>query len=685
MANSDPYASSYADETPTRTAEVLKDIPKPKWLTSDYEMPCFLPACLKAPDFANLRRVLQINSLETFRANKEAFEQFFKKLSGLDRDCTAYARAHIIRVRNLLHNEMANSEPVTCKSFMAALEAHDEVEALRCAQRMIDKYEEPEEVRWVEDFLNMFPIKIKEFRSNINSAKVGRAMMGHECPAETVELGKCSVGEFVCPILYSEETDPIILVADPRHPVLSGFTKEDTRELIDCPLSAMIHSRFLKNFVGAIDHPISLTAYREAIECGRRITVSPMTRRRILGALTLGAHQSHVEATNWTLSQLMSGGKKLGNPDMWFACLWLLVEDGKLPFLKEVLPHIREHMLFRLRTSLAPASLTGLPGYVNYKIPLGCACWFSLCSCLCKGVSVHQDTIRIHMRHTRPLFRLCELAGYEVPESIQLYNKRLRVLITLRLQALRNFPRYEALIQGLTQKVLFLRDVGQDVQTREYRYSDVIPLDGAAGAEQIDKILSMLPKYCRDISVQDVAEIGRMITHPSIPLSAIDLSVRWTPQPRPVVCEWAHYDANFEKLPYYDICPATLHPYYYAQQSTRMTWKHSLEAAIGQGKIFSECHYWGFFLSKYMRQPLPQDLVAFMYCRMVVRAHGKMVTLPQCCLLLAQRCCERFAMACGDRSTESLKKVFVKSQPLSVRLHLEKKYLKKPDEHEEDC
>ena len=681
MSNSDPYASSYPAGRPTTSAEVLQNIPKPKWLTSDYEMPPHLPFCLQTPDFVNLRRVLQINNLETFREHKEAFEKLFQKLSTLEKDCSSYARAHIIRVRNLLHNEMAHSEPVTCESFVAALEAHDQDKALKCAQRMIDRYEEPEEVLWVEAFLNKFPIQVKELRRNINSAKVGRAMMGHECPAEVVELGQCSVGDFVCPILYSEESDVIILVADPRHPVLSGFTKEDTRELIDCPLSAMIHSRFLRDFVGAIDHPISLTAYREAVECGRKITVSPMTRRPLLGALPLGAHQSHVDATNWTLSQLMSGGKKLGNPDLWFACLWLLVEDGKLPFLKDVLPNIREHMLFRLKNSLASASLTGLPGYVNYKVPLGCACWFSLCSCLCEGVAVHQDAIRIHMRHTRPLFKLCELAGYDVPESIQLYNKRLRVLFTLRMQAMRNFPRYRALITGLTQKVLFLRDVSQCVRDREYHYTDVIPLDGPADAEQIEKILTMLPKYCRDISVHDVAEIGRLITHPSIPLSEIGLSVRWTPPDTPVVCEWRHYDENFERLGY-SICPTTLHPFYHV--SNHGTWKRSLESIIGHNQAFSECHYWGSFLIKYMRMPLPQDLVAFIYCRMVVRYPNKIVTLPQCCLLLAQRCCDAFVWACRGRNMETLRKIYLKCQTLSVRIHREEKYWNPPDEHQDD-
>lgn len=166
---------------------------------------------------------------------------------------------------------------------------------------MFEAFKEPPEVLEVERYLNKFPIVVKESVEEINSTYIGRAILGEEHAAEDVALGHCHSGTFLCPIFYDDEPDPIILVADNQFPILRGFSKDDTRELIDCPLNALMHSRCLQAFIDAIDHPISLSAYRESIRHGRRFTRSPLTRRPILGALTLGAHQSHVEATNWTL------------------------------------------------------------------------------------------------------------------------------------------------------------------------------------------------------------------------------------------------------------------------------------------------------------------------------------------------------------------------------------------------
>lgn len=250
----------------------------------------------------------------------------------------------------------------------------------------------------------------------------------------------------------------------------------------------------------------------------------------------------------------------MGNPDLWFAVLWLVVEDGKLPFLADILPRIREHMLFRLRNSLAPASLTEQPHFVSFQIPLGAACWFCLASCLAPE-NCTQDAIRMHMRHTRPLFKLCELAGYHVPEAVQTYNKRLRVLFTLRLMAAHSFNRFRSLMLALYQKVIFIHDPSHNVKN----FAGIVPVDGPADEAQIEKVLEILLKYCRDISIEEVIGIGALITSPSVSIKNIDLSVHWQPPPIPdAAVFWKHYDDNINatNLPNYTICPATMHPYY---------------------------------------------------------------------------------------------------------------------------
>ena len=182
-------------------------------------------------------------------------------------------------------------------------------------------------------------------------------------------------------------------------------------------------------------------------------------------------------------------------------------------------------MLFRLRNSLAPASLTEQPHFINFQMPLGAACWFCLASCLATE-NCTQDAIRMHMRHTRPLFKLCELAGYHVPEAVHTYNKRLRVLFTLRLMAARSFNRFRSLMLALYQKVLFIHNPSRNVNN----FAGIVPVDGPADEAQIEKVLEILPKYCRDISIEEVIGIGALITSPSVSIKNIDLSVCWQPR-----------------------------------------------------------------------------------------------------------------------------------------------------------
>lgn len=669
-----PDSSSFSvDEKSTTTTVTAPNGQVRPLQDNDFTLPPGLYAALSDSECSHIATVSQITCAADYRRSRKHFHELMTSLANKNKDYTRFARAHILRVRDLLHREIAKPGSFDYSPLVDALANHDERVAVRQAEIMLDRFREPPEVLEVEKYLNLFPLVVKESKAKINSAYIGRAVLGQEHGAEDVALGQCRAGYFMCPILYQDETDPIILVTCPRNPTLNGFTKWDTRELIDCPLSAMIHSRFLQEFLPSIDHPISLAAFREAIACGHPITISPISRKPILGALTLGSHQSHVDATNWTLMQLLSGGKKMGNPDLWFACLWLLVEDGKIPYLTDVLPHIREHMIFRLRNSFAPASLTGLPGFVNFRVPLAAACWFSLASCLATDKCT-KDTIRVHMRHTRPLFKLCELAGYSVPESVQLYNKRLRVLFTLRILAAESFPRFQSLVRALYQKSIILKNVSQDVRARETLFTEVIPMDGPADDAQIEQILQILPKYCRDISLQDVIGIGALITSGSIPISQIDMGVDWKPPrvPKPAVF-WKHYQDKIDPAnpPPYEICPATLHPYYKPPDGP--TWRAVLKRIVGSGPIFSDCHFCGLFFNRYKFVPTPDDLLAFIHCR--YSRSGFAPTLPFCCREFAAIACEKFKAAVGSCPVPEARSRFIKCQDVKNRQEAERAYL----------
>jgi hypothetical protein len=175
----------------------------------------------------------------------------------------------------------------------AALDHKDTALALREGSKMFKSFIKDSLFTQIEHFLVRFPIVAVAKATTINDLRLCRVSEASEVAIDTIEFDQSHAGSFVCPITYEDETDVVILIAQPPgRPLLAGLRREDTRRLIDCPLNTMIHSRLRNALIGCLDHPISLIALREATTVGRPITVSPMTRRNGLGALTLGCHPS---------------------------------------------------------------------------------------------------------------------------------------------------------------------------------------------------------------------------------------------------------------------------------------------------------------------------------------------------------------------------------------------------------
>jgi hypothetical protein len=53
---------------------------------------------------------------------------------------------------------------------------------------------------------------------------------------------------------------------------------------------------------------------------------NPFTQNRLLGGIPLGTHHSHVKVGNYTIAKLISGGKILGNMNLYYALIWYLIK-----------------------------------------------------------------------------------------------------------------------------------------------------------------------------------------------------------------------------------------------------------------------------------------------------------------------------------------------------------------------
>lgn len=596
-------------------------------------------------------------------------------------------RDTIIKMRNRVVNSLTISAVSPVDSFVQALESNDIDTALNLGSEIVQTAVTPEDIerqtslllKLTDGDINYQPsFENDSIRSNRVSRSKEVVEFNH---INAIEL-QSSAGVFECPVSYEEETDPCIMVVLPERPLLARIENDVVEKLLDCPLSSMILSKLLVKIADHLDHPISLKTLREAHAINKPINKSPITRKQLLGAICLGAHPTHVAATNYILSHLFSGGKKLGNMDLWFAVIWLMIEQGKVPYLNEILPFVREQMVFRLRKSISTASLVGIPGYILTKMPLGAACWFSLVSpSFSTPPPVSYDTVRCHMMHTVPLRKLCELIGYTVPDTTVPYINRLRVLFSLRLMSKKNIYPMKALLRGLYQKVVFIdvKNVSKEVLEGERKASvPCIPVDGPADKEQIEKILEMLPKYCKDVPIEEVYWIGSMLTQ-ACQLTDIKIDINWAapPLPEPVI-QWPHYVGVLDKLKRRNIKISinTMRPFYDILIDSGgipeyTTWEQQFKRIVALDKPrFNNSKLYGYFVRRYKKYPTLEEFCVFVLSRLTVT--GTYQVLVPDILEFAEYTLSQFEIFEKVDPVEASKR-FLRSTCINARRKMEKK------------
>jgi hypothetical protein len=91
-------------------------------------------------------------------------------------------------------------------------------------------------------------------------------------------------------------------------------------DITSCPLrilnypqiKAKLKSR-LSNFMG--------------VKYGDKFLKNPFTQRKLLGAIPLGSHKTHVKVGNYTIARMFSDGKILGNLNLFYAAIWYIVKE----------------------------------------------------------------------------------------------------------------------------------------------------------------------------------------------------------------------------------------------------------------------------------------------------------------------------------------------------------------------
>jgi len=202
-----------------------------------------------------------------------------------------------------------------------------------------------------------------------------------------------------------DEDVPQILV-DECEPFLLGIEKCIVDDINACPLRLLNYPALLAKFKSRLS---TFTG----VKYSDKMKKNPFTQNRLLGAIPLGTHKSHIAVGNHTIAKLVSGGKVLGNLNMYMAVIWYLVNQDKIEFLKPIKANVTEHLFFRLKTTTTMASMCGLSQYVVTQINGDIALWY----CVNSGFlnqPTEKDTFRFHLFSMDAMVELVTALGYPI-------------------------------------------------------------------------------------------------------------------------------------------------------------------------------------------------------------------------------------------------------------------------------
>jgi hypothetical protein len=541
------------------------------------------------------------------------------------------------------------------KIFEEAVDTNDFDKILKAGSELIANYVQPPEEfeKKIQELIRMSDgaLRYTFTADQIASTRATRAKMGKKVKATSaVDTNGSSSstgggGEpltFQCPITIENETDPCIIIVEPHIPILQGRGKKFTDLIIDCPLNGLVDEQFVQEVISCMDHPISLKSVREGENLGHQITESPLTRRKILGFLPLGAHETHVAASDWTLQQLFGKGLVLGSRDFWFAVMWYIVYTGRIKYLTEIKDFLTEQMVFRMKNHKHTASLSGLSSFNQTPLRFDCAIMFTLYySLFTPTPPVKYDPLRTHLLCLNILVELVTVAGLNVPDIVKSHVARIKTLIMLMNYA-RKVGREALLSVGaaLIQNSYAVKL--EKIRKKFWNFEEYplfslpfIPLDGPATDVSRAEALNRLPKRIKNVPINELYGLIQLVD-PYKPTKDIQIELNWVPPPLPIVVHnWLHYEGKEKLLENVRICPSTMRPYSEVMMASggdsssssnsieegkeksggKGSWNEHMNKIVGDGIILPLHKYYGEFCAKYEVFPSVDEFILYSFHR----------------------------------------------------------------------
>lgn len=484
-------------------------------------------------------------------------------------------------------------------------------------KKLIDKF-----ISWCAgSLLNAFD------RNKITNREV-KAVVVPTIPTETAEviesLESLETGinnlNLTCPITLEGSSNFVILIKKSHSSIFEDLPTNLRDSLINCPLNILRNHDLLNYIKSLLDCVISLEAYQELVDHGIS-DKSPLTRSEIFGGLCLGKDPTHVQATNSTLRHVLTSGKSLGNIDLWFAVIYLIVKRGMADHLKEYLPLLEEHLQYRLLNSKSYMCLSGLPNYPTYSVPLGLALWASVMATT-SGLSLlkdpKNDPIRLHLSYSLDLIELLEILKISVPMELIQHIHRLKTLRYFLLEVKKGkdiLLKTKNLIEALSYNAIETENLW-------------VLIDGEISDEQIERVRNKLPTFTSTLEISEIQDIFKLCES-NLNKTESDIYIPYKfvvrSSLKSKVKNW-RFDENIptHKVP---ICPQTCRPYSAVLENGKLrTWLEKAHEIYGN-ELFSTNNFFGNYVFAEKRYPTKSEFLNYIFLYHYTR---EKTTLPIC-------------------------------------------------------
>lgn len=440
-------------------------------------------------------------------------------------------------------------------------------------------------------------------------------------PSGTVEVLEEKLGDLKlsCPISMEDSSNLILLMKKKDSSVFDNLPTNVRDSLINCPLNALRNNEILMYIKSLFDCVISIEAYKDLVDYGIS-EKSPLTRDEIFGGICLGKDISHVQATNSTLRYVLTGGKSLGNIDLWFAVIYFIIDRSDDDYhLKEYLPLFKEHLRYRLINCKSYMCLSGLPTYPVYSVPLGLAVWCSVIATtseLSLLKDPKNDPIRLHLSYSLDLIELLGILELYVPSKLICHINRLKTLRHFLLEFKKG--------KDQTMKLNNLIDAlyYNAIETNE----NWILIDGEPSDIQITKVRSLLPSFCKDLSITEIKDILNLCDANK---AEGDIYIPYNYEVKPFVKSVTKNWRFGNNVPYFkvNISPNTCRPYYNViVNGRRETWLDNAIKIYGYD-LFSTNNFFGKYVFENNKYPTKDELLNYIFMYHSTRDKK---TLPIC-------------------------------------------------------